>query len=388
MQLEVLIYEYRHLGVYDFFFMFSKEFSKEEGQSLIELIVASAIFMVVVSAIAYLVLDTYILDRDASERAQAVFIAEEGLEAVRSIRDNNWNDIPDTDGDGFLDEDEEFMGTLPYNACPATSTVNDEPIDAWPPDFNDDQTVNIFDLALFNPHFGSSEGDPNYDPRYDLDINGSIDILDILPFKEYLGQTCLSGVPFIDRDYCIGLSDGVWGFTNYLPPCPAIGKFNRVINLLAMSPVEKRVISKVSWDFKGGETREINPVSYLTNWRTAPCSGDEPLACNTFSVESACIAFGCDWNPGYCSGTYSASCSAFNGNRALCRSHQGCTWNNWPRTCSGTYTANCGEDFFDQLLCEGQTGCTWNPSVCSGSPNSCDFYDSQAMCEDAGCTWQ
>lgn len=293
MQLEILIYEYRHLGVYDFFFMFSKEFSKEEGQSLIELIVASAIFMVVVSAIAYLVLDTYILDRDASERAQAVFIAEEGLEAARSIRDNDWDDVPDTDGDGLL-----------------------------------------------------------------------------------------------GKDYCVELFGGVWVFSSDSPPCPAIGKFNRVINLLSISSAEKQVTSRVTYDFKKGEMREIKLVSYLTNWQTVPCSGDNPLPCNSFFEESSCTAFGCDWNPGYCSGTYGVSCSEFDGNRALCMVQPGCTWNGGPKTCSGIYTANCDDNFFDQFSCEGQTGCAWNLPVCGGTPNGCDFYGSQTTCEGAGCIWQ
>ncbi len=70
----------------------------QKGQSLIELIVALGILVIIVSGITFLILNTYTLNREADERTRAVFIAEEGLEAVRSIRDNDWGDLP-SDGD-------------------------------------------------------------------------------------------------------------------------------------------------------------------------------------------------------------------------------------------------------------------------------------------------
>jgi len=65
----------------------------QNGQSLIEIIVALGVFLVLVGSVGYLVYDTYLLGRDADERTQAVFIAKEGLEAARSIRDSDWNDL-------------------------------------------------------------------------------------------------------------------------------------------------------------------------------------------------------------------------------------------------------------------------------------------------------
>lgn len=65
----------------------------ESGQSLVELLVAIAIFVIVVSTLLFLVLDSYVAGRLASEITQANFLAEEGLEAARSIRDNDWVDL-------------------------------------------------------------------------------------------------------------------------------------------------------------------------------------------------------------------------------------------------------------------------------------------------------
>lgn len=64
-----------------------------KGQSLVEILVASGIFIVAVSAIVTLLIGGYLANRRAGENYQALFLAEEGLEAVRSIRDNSWNDL-------------------------------------------------------------------------------------------------------------------------------------------------------------------------------------------------------------------------------------------------------------------------------------------------------
>jgi len=74
----------------------------QKGQSLIELVVALGVFVIVISALAYLILNSYVAGRLAQEITQANFLAEEGLEAIRSIRDNNWQDL--TDGNYRLDK--------------------------------------------------------------------------------------------------------------------------------------------------------------------------------------------------------------------------------------------------------------------------------------------
>ncbi len=71
-----------------------------------------------------------------------------------------------------------------------TTTANDEAPDAWPPDFNDDRSVDIFDTLLFKPVFNTSVPNPYYDARRDLNANGMIDIFDVLHFKPFFGKSC------------------------------------------------------------------------------------------------------------------------------------------------------------------------------------------------------
>lgn len=65
----------------------------QRGQSLVELLLAIAVFIIVVSSLSFLILDSYVLSRLSQEMTTANFLAEEGLEATRSIRDNSWDDL-------------------------------------------------------------------------------------------------------------------------------------------------------------------------------------------------------------------------------------------------------------------------------------------------------
>ena len=100
-----------------------------------------------------------------------------------------------------------FVGTLPLTACPATADPIDEEPDAWPPDWNDDRTVNLPDLLLtldtdadtipdagFKTSLGATDPDPLYFPRFDLNMDGTIAIDDLLgvpnSFKSLFGLSC------------------------------------------------------------------------------------------------------------------------------------------------------------------------------------------------------
>lgn len=64
-----------------------------KGQSLIELLIAVGIFTIIIGVVSFSLLDSYTLNLKSQQNSIAVFLAEEGLEATRSIRDNNWNNL-------------------------------------------------------------------------------------------------------------------------------------------------------------------------------------------------------------------------------------------------------------------------------------------------------
>ena len=62
---------------------------------------------------------------------------------------------------------------------------------AWPPDFNDDHRVDIFDVnCLKPPVFFSSAPGPPYEVRLDLLPNSTIDIFDVNRLKPYFFLSC------------------------------------------------------------------------------------------------------------------------------------------------------------------------------------------------------
>jgi len=87
----------------------------------------------------------------------------------------------DSDNDGFIDAIEQYIGTDPLDACP-----DDKNDPAWPPDINNDRSVDILDVLMYKPKLAPAP----YDKRYDLNTDGSVNILDVLLFKQYLWKSC------------------------------------------------------------------------------------------------------------------------------------------------------------------------------------------------------
>jgi subtilisin family serine protease len=102
-----------------------------------------------------------------------------GLVDVRSLA----NPGDDSDGDGFTDAAEIYIGTDPFDSCAP-------PEDAWPPDTNDDTYVNVLDLFLFVPHLATSVGDANYDRRFDTNTDDAINVLDLFVLVPFLDSQC------------------------------------------------------------------------------------------------------------------------------------------------------------------------------------------------------
>ena len=63
---------------------------KNSGFSLLELVLAIAVFSVGSVAMATLLIDSNLSTKLSMDRTEALFYAKEGIEAVRIIRDNNY----------------------------------------------------------------------------------------------------------------------------------------------------------------------------------------------------------------------------------------------------------------------------------------------------------
>ena len=93
---------------------------------------------------------------------------------------NAWFAPPgDGDCDGFTTSAETAIGTNPAVACNDGLGLPD-----WPPDTNDDKTVNILDVfQLFPVWLGVSQ-------RQDLNLDGVVNIIDVFTMFDYWLETC------------------------------------------------------------------------------------------------------------------------------------------------------------------------------------------------------
>jgi hypothetical protein len=95
--------------------------------------------------------------------------------------------IADSDGDGFDDGAESYVGTDPLSTCP---DPDGEP-DAWPPDYNKNQLVDVLDVLALKPHFNTAMPDPRYEQRLDIGRqDGRINLTDALRYKPYWQGSC------------------------------------------------------------------------------------------------------------------------------------------------------------------------------------------------------
>ena len=79
------------------------KFQTRRGFSLLELILAVAIFSLGSIAMATLLIDSNISTKLSIETTESLFQAKEGINITRAIRDNNWDDL--AEGDHGIDTD-------------------------------------------------------------------------------------------------------------------------------------------------------------------------------------------------------------------------------------------------------------------------------------------
>ena len=96
----------------------------------------------------------------------------------------------DSDGDGFTDGEELFMGTLPLVACSTTDAAGDEEPDAWPVDNNDDTWSKLDDVLRYIPVFNTLGPLSPAEKRYDLNADDKITLPDVLKFIPFFNQSC------------------------------------------------------------------------------------------------------------------------------------------------------------------------------------------------------
>lgn len=99
------------------------------------------------------------------------------------------NSRVDTDQDGFKDYLEAGIGTDAGKQCG---------VNAWPPDVNNDSSVNAIDLSIVK-RMESKNGESVFNKRFDMNVDGAIDATDLSIVSKYSSRKCDSkGQPVSD----------------------------------------------------------------------------------------------------------------------------------------------------------------------------------------------
>jgi murein DD-endopeptidase MepM/ murein hydrolase activator NlpD len=96
----------------------------------------------------------------------------------------------DTDGDGFPNDLESYLGTNSSSDCSSSATENDEETDGFPLDLNDDKIIDQLDVDTFKPILNSRRGQAKFSQRHDLNQDGIINTRDIGKFVPKLDTLC------------------------------------------------------------------------------------------------------------------------------------------------------------------------------------------------------
>jgi Tfp pilus assembly protein PilV len=101
----------------------------KSGQSLAELLIAMGVFVVGVVTVAFLVLEASISSRQGIERTKALLLAKEGLEAARSIRDADFDNLPTGNHGIILSGNKWIFSGSSDNQDQFTRTINITDVD-------------------------------------------------------------------------------------------------------------------------------------------------------------------------------------------------------------------------------------------------------------------
>lgn len=258
------------------------------GQTLIEILVALAVFVLVLSVVFMLVGSHFLNSRQAQGNALALWLTEEGLEASRAIRDNNWDDLASGNhGLAIVNNHWVFSG-LQEDISPQ---LNQGTRQVQITDLNQDRKMITTEISWpFSPS-----------------RNNQVTLTTIFSNWQAVNQSSgiCQGTPLLCNAFsealsCQDQSSCLWSpavCRGACRPCSSLS----LIQCLGQADCRLILVGK-----------------------TLRCRGN-CLSCDNFSEQTTCEGqLGCSWQPGFCSGAV-VLCEDFS-DQPGCETQQGCQW--------------------------------------------------------------
>ena len=257
----------------------------EKGQSLIELLVAVAVFVITASGMIFFILDSYAAGILSGQLTQANFLAKEGVEAATSIRNSNWDDLTAgshglsvSEGNWTFQGEEEDVSFL-LNQGTRKVIVNDVS-----PDRKEIVSRVSWSFGLSKPQ--------------------ELELVTYLTNWQKIAEPPSSqcqGTPIPCEDFdrendCLRQDGCSWQPGSCQGACTFCSALRR-----------------------GACQRQDG-----CNWFWLVCWGD-CVSCDNYLIENDCLRQdGCSWDPEFCQGL-AVSCDAYS-NKQDCQSQDGCQW--------------------------------------------------------------
>ncbi|MDD5144686.1 MAG: dockerin type I domain-containing protein [Candidatus Pacebacteria bacterium] len=207
----------------------------KNGFTLIEVVIAIFFLTVGVGGCFALIQQVSASNSLNKSKFEAFYLAQEGVEIVRNIRDNNW--LESRDDPGILWTE----GIVSASGC---LSLRISPCDSYG-DVNFDGVVSDKDSDLVSDYisgFGSLSAEEL--KRADVNGDGDVNNLDLTAFENYIG--------------CAPAYN--------LPICSLAGKFQRETIVIQIDSNNIDVLSRIYWQERGA-THEVEVVNQLSNWK-------------------------------------------------------------------------------------------------------------------------
>ncbi len=267
-----------------------KLFKDKKGQSLVEVIIAMAIFALISSAIMSVTMGSLNGLTQGGDETEAQGLAQEGMEAIRSIRDGAWNELVSSPAKVSISGSTWALSSgsseLINNKYTRTITLSDVCRDG------SNSIVNCPGIYT-DPHTKFASTTVSWLPRFNATNT----------IEQYGFITNWESQDWVQTNWVGGSGQSVWSdVTKYFSD-----DSNLDITILGEIKLKELVNSgSAGWPFSTSTDYTYNASKISVTGDKAQlvnlggggsCSGT-PNACNTFSTSPSCSAqLGCSWTP-------------------------------------------------------------------------------------------
>ncbi len=353
------------------------KFKNQIGLSLVEIILAIALFGLVSVPLILILINSYGSNLQAEEREIAVLYAQQGIEAVKSIRRQAWNLLDNgnyglTNVNGYW----QFLGSsdLLENKYTRTITISDACRDSG---------NNLVDCpnVLVDFHAKKIISSVDYNS-----INGFNNVVNLVSYV-----TIWQSKDWVQTDWSGALGQTQWfDQSKYFSDDGNIDySTSGEIKLKSLEGGGGCGVKIWIFDNSADYTYDPNKIEVTGGFAqlkgTSFCSGT-PTSCGNLASQISCQAqAGCSWDqpPGNCQNN--GSCTAVSRNECNTCNLAGCSRSG--NKCTGTL--NCSA-YTSQAACGTCNQCLWSqqPGSCLGTPTPCGNLTDQTSCQtQTGCSW-